>query len=89
MRLLSLRLALSLLGFAALHGQALDSQALAEDFPTRPITLMVPLAPGGGVDFDLMRPEQALLVNPLHHLAQQFQHGRKPYGVAFTRCIWR
>jgi tripartite-type tricarboxylate transporter receptor subunit TctC len=51
MRLLSLRLALSLLGFAALHGQALDSQALAEEFPTRPITLMVPLAPGGGLDF--------------------------------------
>jgi tripartite-type tricarboxylate transporter receptor subunit TctC len=45
------RLALWLLAFAALHGQALDGGALAEDFPDRPITLMVPLAPGGGMDF--------------------------------------
>ena len=47
MRLLSLPgLALSLVAFAALSGPA-----CAEDFPDRPITLMVPLAPGGGMDF--------------------------------------
>jgi tripartite-type tricarboxylate transporter receptor subunit TctC len=47
MRLLSLqRLALALLAFAALA-----APALAEDYPDRPITLMVPLAPGGGMDF--------------------------------------
>ena len=40
------RLALALLAFAALYGPA-----CAEDFPDRQITLMVPLAPGGGMDF--------------------------------------
>ena len=50
MRLLALpRLALVLLAFAALHGQTID--AAPQDFPDRPITLMVPLAPGGGMDF--------------------------------------
>jgi tripartite-type tricarboxylate transporter receptor subunit TctC len=47
MRLLSLPgLALSLVAFAAPLGPG-----CAEDFPDRPITLMVPLAPGGGMDF--------------------------------------
>ena len=38
--------ALALVAFAAL-----TRPALAEDFPSRPITILVPLAPGGGVDF--------------------------------------
>lgn len=47
MRLFSLRqLALVLLALAALY-----RPALAEDFPSRAITILVPLAPGGGVDF--------------------------------------
>ena len=47
MRIRSLhRLALALLGVAVLHGSA-----RAEDFPDRQITLMVPLAAGGGMDF--------------------------------------
>ena len=47
MRLSSLqRLALALLAFAALA-----VPARAEDYPDRSITLMVPLAPGGGMDF--------------------------------------
>jgi tripartite-type tricarboxylate transporter receptor subunit TctC len=47
MRLLSLsRVAVALCAFAALHGPA-----PAQDFPTRSITLMVPLAAGGGMDF--------------------------------------
>jgi tripartite-type tricarboxylate transporter receptor subunit TctC len=47
MRLFSLqRLAFALLAIATLHGPA-----LAQDYPNRPITLMVPLAPGGGMDF--------------------------------------
>jgi tripartite-type tricarboxylate transporter receptor subunit TctC len=40
------RLALVLLGFALL-----PAQSVAQEFPDRPITLMVPLAPGGGMDF--------------------------------------
>src|SRR6478672_7649291 len=52
MRLLALpRLAVVGLALAALSGQTIDGNALAEDFPDRPITLMVPLAPGGGMDF--------------------------------------
>ena len=39
------------LALAALNGQTINSNALADDFPDRPITLMVPLAPGGGMDF--------------------------------------
>jgi tripartite-type tricarboxylate transporter receptor subunit TctC len=47
MRLLApRRIALALLALAALH-----RPALAEDFPNRAITILVPLAPGGGVDF--------------------------------------
>ena len=47
MRSLALpRLALVLLGFTLLPGQP-----VAQDFPDRAITLMVPLAPGGGMDF--------------------------------------
>ena len=47
MRLLALpRLAVGLLALAALC-----RPALAEDFPNRAITILVPLAPGGGVDF--------------------------------------
>ena len=47
MRLLALpRPALVLLALAMLH-----RPALAEDFPNRAITILVPLAPGGGVDF--------------------------------------
>jgi tripartite-type tricarboxylate transporter receptor subunit TctC len=47
MRFASLqRLALVVFAFAALCGPA-----RAEDFPDRQITLMVPLAPGGGMDF--------------------------------------
>ena len=38
--------ALALVAFTAL-----TRPALAEDFPSRPITILVPLAPGGGVDF--------------------------------------
>jgi tripartite-type tricarboxylate transporter receptor subunit TctC len=39
-------------GFAlAFAFTALARPALAEDFPSRPITILVPLAPGGGVDF--------------------------------------
>jgi tripartite-type tricarboxylate transporter receptor subunit TctC len=38
--------ALALLVLAVLHGSA-----RADDCPSRPITLMVPLAPGGGMDF--------------------------------------
>ena len=45
------RLALSLLFLAALPYVGLVSRALAEEFPDRPITFMVPLAPGGGMDF--------------------------------------
>jgi len=45
------RLAVVVLAFAALNGQTINSDALADDFPDRPITLMVPLAPGGGMDF--------------------------------------
>ncbi len=52
MRLLALpRLAVMGLALAALNGPTIDSNALADDFPDRPITLMVPLAPGGGMDF--------------------------------------
>ncbi len=40
------RLCLAALAVAMLHGQA-----PAQDFPNRAITLMVPLAPGGGMDF--------------------------------------
>ena len=40
------RIAFALLAFATLHGSA-----LAQDFPNRAITMLVPLAPGGGVDF--------------------------------------
>jgi tripartite-type tricarboxylate transporter receptor subunit TctC len=40
------RAAVALLGLAALH-----VQLSAQEFPNRPITLMVPLAPGGGMDF--------------------------------------
>jgi putative tricarboxylic transport membrane protein len=47
MRLLSLpRITLALLAVVALH-----ALAAAEGFPEKPITLMVPLAPGGGMDF--------------------------------------
>jgi tripartite-type tricarboxylate transporter receptor subunit TctC len=46
MRALLRGLAIALVGFAALA-----RPALAEDFPSRPITILVPLAPGGGVDF--------------------------------------
>jgi tripartite-type tricarboxylate transporter receptor subunit TctC len=47
MRLLSLlRIAPALLAFAIWQGQA-----RAEDYPNRTITLTVPLAPGGGMDF--------------------------------------
>src|SRR4029078_2692058 len=45
------RLALSLLFLAALPYVGLVSRALAEEFPDRPITFMVPLPPGGGMDF--------------------------------------
>ncbi len=45
------RLAVVVLALAALNGQTINSDALADDFPDRPITLMVPLAPGGGMDF--------------------------------------
>jgi tripartite-type tricarboxylate transporter receptor subunit TctC len=38
--------ALALVAFTALM-----RPALAEEFPSRPITILVPLAPGGGVDF--------------------------------------
>jgi tripartite-type tricarboxylate transporter receptor subunit TctC len=40
------RVAVALLALATLN-----ATALAQDFPNRPITLMVPLAPGGGMDF--------------------------------------
>ena len=46
MRVLLHCFALALVAFAAL-----TRPALAEDFPSRPITILVPLAPGGGVDF--------------------------------------
>src|ERR1044071_1120790 len=52
MRMSSLpRHALALIAFTALLAPSFDGQALAEDFPDRPITFMVPLAPGGGMDF--------------------------------------
>ena len=38
-------------GFALALVALLTRPALAEDFPSRPITILVPLAPGGGVDF--------------------------------------
>jgi len=51
-RMLLLRqLALAFTAFAAVFSPASGSNALAEDFPDRPITFMVPLAPGGGMDF--------------------------------------
>ena len=40
------RLCLVAVAFAMLHGQA-----PAQDYPNRTITLVVPLAPGGGMDF--------------------------------------
>jgi tripartite-type tricarboxylate transporter receptor subunit TctC len=40
------RIALALFAFAALHGRA-----VADDYPSKPITLTVPLAAGGGMDF--------------------------------------
>jgi tripartite-type tricarboxylate transporter receptor subunit TctC len=43
---LQLRIAFALCFLAALH-----RPAPAQDFPNRPITILVPLAPGGGVDF--------------------------------------
>ena len=46
MRLSLGRIALAILTVAALH-----SRAQAEDFPSRSITLVVPLAAGGGMDF--------------------------------------
>ena len=46
MRVLLQGFALALVAFTAL-----TRPALAEDFPSRPITILVPLAPGGGVDF--------------------------------------
>jgi tripartite-type tricarboxylate transporter receptor subunit TctC len=46
MRVLLQGFAVALVAF-----MALTRPALAEDFPSRPITLLVPLAPGGGVDF--------------------------------------
>src|SRR4051794_19933870 len=45
------QLALSLLTLLALHSLAPGGRALADDYPSRPITILVPLAPGGGVDF--------------------------------------
>jgi tripartite-type tricarboxylate transporter receptor subunit TctC len=36
--------------FALLAGAALTSPALAQDYPTKPITIVVPFSPGGGVD---------------------------------------
>ena len=45
------RLALSLLVLAALPHLGFGARAWAEEFPDRPITFMVPLAPGGGMDF--------------------------------------
>ena len=50
------RLAVVVLAFAALNGQTINSDALADDFPDRPITLMVPLAPGG--HFGHRKPQQ-------------------------------
>jgi len=44
------RIAFALIAGVALHGQGL-TQAKAQDFPSKSITLMVPLAPGGGMDF--------------------------------------
>src|SRR5947208_16168024 len=46
MRVLLRVFALALVAFTAI-----TRPALAEDFPSRPITILVPLAPGGGVDF--------------------------------------
>ena len=46
MRMLLQGFALALVAFTAL-----TRPALAEEFPSRPITILVPLAPGGGVDF--------------------------------------
>jgi tripartite-type tricarboxylate transporter receptor subunit TctC len=46
MRSSPLRIALAFLAIVACY-----RPALADDFPDRPITLMVPLAPGGGMDF--------------------------------------
>jgi hypothetical protein len=46
MRVLLQSFALALVAFTWL-----TRPALAEDFPSRPITILVPLAPGGGVDF--------------------------------------
>src|SRR5215204_1800975 len=43
---LQLRIAFALCFLATLH-----RPAIAEDFPNRAITILVPLAPGGGVDF--------------------------------------
>jgi len=46
MRVLLRGFALALVAFTAI-----TRPALAEDFPSRPMTILVPLAPGGGVDF--------------------------------------
>ncbi len=46
MRVLLQSFALALVAFTGL-----TRPVLAEDFPSRPITILVPLAPGGGVDF--------------------------------------
>ena len=39
------------LAFAVLAFAMLPDQGLAQDYPNRPITIVVPLAPGGGLDF--------------------------------------
>ena len=46
-----MRVSLRGFAFALVAVMAIARPTLAEDFPNRPITMLVPLAPGGGVDF--------------------------------------
>src|SRR5262249_21105891 len=76
----------TLLGFSLLALAAVDAAgvcASAETYPTRPVTFVVPFAPGGGTEFLArllgQRPEQ--------RLGQPFVIENRPGGGGVTRAL--